>query len=367
MIRGEKRCEISRYGFMFKRKKGVGMSEVLQGHHLRFCDLAHEEEGEGGWRIKASKSRFSVLSGMSLYKLHLNEKGVRELHWHVNADELGYCLNGRLVVSLYHNADTRASFVVESGEAFFIPSGALHAIENIGSCSAEVLLSFSSDEPEEFGIARTLNVFSNAVLGNTWHVSEELFKGFKRSESDVFAEVSEKQVEVRKEALYTSPFKYSLEASQPVLQTKGGSARMARQNFWPILQRQALYSLRITEQGMREPHWHPETAELGYVAEGRGKMSILSPSGNIDTYTMEAGDIYFIPKAYPHHIENLGDDLLHLLIFFDKAMPGDIGLTGSLRSFSEEVLAASTKNARNFFEKLPIYYRDLFIVDKINE
>jgi oxalate decarboxylase len=29
-----------------------------------------------------------------------------------------------------------------------------------------------------------------------------------------------------------------------------------------------MYSLRIREDGMREPHWHPITAEMGYVHKG---------------------------------------------------------------------------------------------------
>lgn len=92
---------------------------------------------------------------------------------------------------------------------------------------------------------------------------------------------------------------------------------------------------------MREPHWHPETAEMGYIAEGKGRMSILSPSGSTDTYEMNAGDLYFIPKAYPHHIENLSHGALRLLIFFDQSMPGDIGLTASVKSFSDEVLTST--------------------------
>lgn len=95
-------------------------------------------------------------------------------------------------------------------------------------------------------------------------------------------------------------------------------------------------------------------------------MSIISPSGNVDTYIMEEGDIYFIPKAYPHHIENLQDSDLKILIFFDQAMPRDIGFTGSIRSYSDEVLAAITKTDPKFFHSLPKYYQDSFIVEKVN-
>ena len=66
-----------------------------------------------------------------------------------------------------------------------------------------------------------------------------------------------------------------------------------------------MFSLVITSAGMREPHWHPETAEMGYVIKGHARMTILQPSGDnkLDTYILKPGDVYFIPRAYPHHIE----------------------------------------------------------------
>lgn len=81
---------------------------------------------------------------------------------------------------------------------------------------------------------------------------------------------------------------------------------------------------------------------------------------------MEEGDIYFIPKAYPHHIENLGSSDLNILIFFDQPMPQDIGFSGSVKSYSNEVLAAVFHSSPKVFEKLPLYYEDLFIVKKVN-
>ena len=50
---------------------------------------------------------------------------------------------------------------------------------------------------------------------------------------------------------------------------------------------------------MREPHWHPRTAEMGYVVKGRARMTVLSPGAKVDTYELGPGDMYFIPRAYP--------------------------------------------------------------------
>jgi oxalate decarboxylase len=44
----------------------------------------------------------------------------------------------------------------------------------------------------------------------------------------------------------------------------------------------ATYSLKLNRGGVREPHWHPNAAELDYVINGRAHMVIFSPGGNID-------------------------------------------------------------------------------------
>src|SRR3954469_12265668 len=109
-------------------------------HHFRFSEQTPRNVSENGYRIEATKSNFPALRNMALYKLSLNPQAIREPHWHANADELGYCIQGEVLISLYTDKNIRAAFVVHAGDAFFIPSGALHAIENIGYNTAELLL-----------------------------------------------------------------------------------------------------------------------------------------------------------------------------------------------------------------------------------
>lgn len=335
-------------------------------HHLSFHKFKPQDQSEGGYRTRATKSNFPALQNMSFYKLTLFKKAVREPHWHANADELGYCLKGELLISIYGNKNTKESFIVKEGHAFFIPSGALHSLENVGKETAELILQFSHEEPEDFGLSSVFGMFSDAVLGNTWDVPASHFKAMKRLSKESFIAKVAKSTPISKDVQYTSAYQFALEESSPLIANAGGTAKVARNNIWPVLQRQALYSLKLTGTGMREPHWHPETAEMGYVAKGKGRMSILSPSGKVDSYKMQEGDIYFIPKAYPHHIENLQSSELHLLIFFDQSMPQDIGFTGSVKSSPDEVLSGVMHCKKEVFESLPTYYEDLFIVKKKN-
>jgi hypothetical protein len=43
-----------------------------------------------------------------------------------------------------------------------------------------------------------------------------------------------------------------------------------------------------------------------------------------------------------HHIENIGTDEWHFLIFFDPPFPADIGYRASASAYSREVLSAAT-------------------------
>lgn len=368
---GHKSALLIRYFYFSSLNKMLGFDTLKKKdfpmtHHLSFHALKPQDASNGGYRVRATKSNFPALQGMSLYKLTLQPQAIREPHWHANADELGYCLQGCVLLSIYGNASTKETCVIKKGEVFFIPSGALHSIENVGQEIAEVVLQFSHEEPEDFGLSSVFGMFSHAVLGNTWDVPASHFDSMQHLSKESFIIKLEKSTLITKDAHYKSAYQFALEDSSPLVSLPEGTVHVARNNVWPMLKRQALYSLHLTGEGMREPHWHPETAELGYVACGKGRMSILSPSGQIDTYEMQAGDIYFIPKAYPHHIENLIASELHILIFFDQAMPQDIGFTASVKSSSDAVLSGVMHCEKEIFETLPTYYEDLLLVHKKN-
>jgi oxalate decarboxylase len=121
--------------------------------HLFHLNQVEPESVEGGARIRATKSNFPALQGMSFYRLSLHPNAIREPHWHANADELGYCLHGKVLVSLYGTGNVKETFLVNPGEAFFISSGTLHDIENISEETSDLILQFSQEEPEDFALS----------------------------------------------------------------------------------------------------------------------------------------------------------------------------------------------------------------------
>jgi oxalate decarboxylase len=57
-------------------------------------------------------------------------------------------------------------------------------------------------------------------------------------------------------------------------------------------------------------------------------------------------DAYFIPRAYPHHIEVVGSDDIHFVIFFDQPTPGDIGYRASASAYSRPGAPSGNQSAR---------------------
>ncbi len=91
-------------------------------------------------------------------------------------------------------------------------------------------------------------------------------------------------------------------------------------------------------------------------------------NGETGTYTLEAGDMYFTPSAYPHQIEVLpeGGEEIHLCIFFDQPMPFDIGYKASATGMPHEAMAATMGIERSEMPKLEDAFGAPLIVPKIN-
>lgn len=340
---------------------------MLQTEHVRSLLESHSEfENEYGSISRLYGGNMPILNGLSIKRLLLSAGAIREPHWHANATELSYCVSGQTLVNVLDNGSIFSSFEVKSGQMFHIPSGSVHHIENIGTEQAEFIIAFRHENPEDFSMHAAFGAMTDAVLGNAYDLPGSAFTVISRSTKSAFIIGRRGPPSISAIAAFNSPHKFDIEAQHPLLASPAGSARFARDQFWPALKDISMYSLRITDKGMREPHWHPETAEMGYVHQGRARMTVLDPDGTTDTYELKPGDVYFIPRAYPHHIEQLGDEEIHFLIFFDQPTPGDIGYRATATAFSREVLAATLGTTEDVLPPLPFTPADPLVVGLIN-
>ena len=335
-------------------------------HSISLVDGEVVEESDLGSIRRVTADTFPILKGMSIKRVVINPGAMRTPHWHANANELTYCVSGTSLVSVLDNGSKFSSFTIGAGEMFHIDSGSLHHIDNIGTDVAEFIIAFRTERPQDFGLGRSFGAFTDAVLGNTYDLDAADFAGIRRSTADRALAARVGDPVIPDTARFSDPHKFGIEGQHPPLGNAVGSARLGRVQFWPALKDLSMYSLRIREDGMREPHWHPITAEMGYVHRGSARMTVMDPDGTIDTWYLKEGDAYFIPRAYPHHIEVVDAPEWHFLIFFDQPTPGDIGYRASASAYSREVLAATFDTHIDDLPNFPFTPADPLIVTRNN-
>ncbi|MFC6081118.1 cupin domain-containing protein [Sphaerisporangium aureirubrum] len=306
-----------------------------------------------------------ILSRLSIKRVVLEPGAIREPQWNVNANQLGYCLSGTVLVSILGNGDAFSSFIVGAGQMYHVESGAIYHIENIGGERAEFVLALRHERPQHFSLRSSLSAMTDSVLGNTYDLPASAFAAFDRSPPQQIVRRTG-AADVPSTAGLPNAHLFDAEGQHPPLSYAYGEARLARKQYWAALKDISMYSLRIRESGMREPHWHPVTGEMGYVEKGHARMRVLDPDNTLDEYLLGPGDVYFVPRAFPHHIEVIGDEDIHFLIFFDQSMPGDIGYRATATAFSREVLAASFNMPERDLPQFPYTPVDPLFVARAN-
>lgn len=146
---------------------------------------------------------------------------------------------------------------------------------------------------------------------------------------------------------------FNLDGAKPQFSSPTGSRTIMTADNFPILKGMGVVLLRLQKGGTREPHWHPNAAELCLCLSGNVKMTVYSPGASHDTFTVGRGDITFVPSGYVHDVENIGTEEAKLVIVYNNEHPEDIGISGSIGSMSARVLDRFFGiNPPGFFDQL---------------
>ncbi len=132
----------------------------------------------GGRIQEANQSTFPNLSGngLSIYLLTLEPGGLRIPHWHPDAAELDYVLEGRAHIGLAFPDGEWEDFFLDPGQISILPQGWFHYIENVGEGTLRMLVIFNNSSPNDIGISVGFQAIPKEVLGLTFGVPAERFE-----------------------------------------------------------------------------------------------------------------------------------------------------------------------------------------------
>lgn len=285
----------------------------------------------GGWSREVTVRELPIATTLAGVNMALTPGGVRELHWHQQA-EWSFMLLGQARITAVDQAGRNFIADVGPGDLWYFPPGIPHSIQGLAE-GCEFLLVFDDGH---FSDLNTLSI-------SDWfaHTPRDVLSANFGVPESAFADIPTEQVYIFQGSVpgplgsqeVTSPygtvplsFKHRLLAQTP-LRTSGGTVRIADSGNFPIAANIAAALVEIEPGGMRELHWHPNNDEWQYYITGQGRMTVFAGNGTARTFDYRAGDVGYVPFAQGHYIQNTGDRTLWYLEMFRSDRFADVSLT----------------------------------------
>jgi oxalate decarboxylase len=133
---------------------------------------------------EANQKDFPILAGngVAFFAIDMKPGALRVPHWHPNAWELDYCLEGeaRFWITGPDNEGNQVKQVIDlkPGQIIFIPQGWFHAIKCISPGDLKLLLTFNTTMPTDIGIPVGLDGLGDDVFAQTFAASPGVFGSF---------------------------------------------------------------------------------------------------------------------------------------------------------------------------------------------
>ncbi|MEC0238899.1 oxalate decarboxylase family bicupin [Paenibacillus dokdonensis] len=304
-------------------------SGLLPNLKFSFSDT-HMKLNQGGWSREVTVLELPVATTLSGVNMYLAPGGVREMHWHQQA-EWSYMIRGEARVTSVDQNGRNFISDIGPGDLWYFPAGLPHSIQGLAE-GCEFLLVFddgSFSELNTLSISDWLAHTPEDVLSANFGVPVDAFNSLPDHQVYMFqAPVPGSLESQRVESPYgTVPlsFKHRLLAQTPIV-TPGGSVRIVDSSNFPIAKTIAAALVEIKPGGMREMHWHPNQDEWQYYLTGQGRMTVFSGNGTARTFNYRAGDVGYVPFASGHYIQNTGTETLWFLEMFKSDRFVDVSL-----------------------------------------
>ena len=101
---------------------------------------------------------FTVSQTIAAARLDIEPGGIREMHWHPNADEWQYYLSGQGRMTVFASGGKSRTFDFQAGDVGAVPFAMGHYVENTGDEPLVVLELFRSDHFADVSLAQWMGV-----------------------------------------------------------------------------------------------------------------------------------------------------------------------------------------------------------------
>jgi oxalate decarboxylase len=311
-------------------------------------------EFDGGLARVVTQHEFPVLASMAIRSEQLDPGALQAPHWHPEAGEVHYVMAGQGTATVLSPGHEYASFELRPGSVSFFPRGHYHFVHNTGDEPMQVLAAFTHETPTQFSAGDVFGFVPKPIQAQVLGVPAADFPDLPAPTSrPVVPQVPAAAArEADQSATPPAPYTLNLDGIEPAV-FEGGTVTNVRGKEFARLDGICFLPLYVEARGVREPHWHPNAAELIYIVSGEAEIGLVGPDDVRETFTIGPGDLAFFPMNWFHYVASSGTEPLDSIVYLSHAAPTRIDLSDMVAFLPREVTAASVGLETTAFNALP--------------
>ena len=325
-------------------------------------NLAPKQIQNGGWARQITVDDFKISTTIAGVNMRLGPNGVRELHWHQQA-EWAVVTAGVCRITILDQLGRPQIADVKEGGLWYFPAGLPHSLQGLEPDGSEFVLAFDNGNSSEFNTLLLTDWIAHTppeVLAKNFGLPEEAFKNIPVHNKWIYqsntSALSLPEVEAQMASAAgkpPNPFVFNSDQFKTIHETKSGSVRLADSTNFLASKTIAATMVTIKPGGLREMHWHPNADEWNYWMKGEGRVTVFNTGPEAMTANFHPGDIGYVKKALGHYVENTGDtDLVYMEVFKTDRFE-EVGLSNWLAHSPKDMVAETLNIDPTLIAQIP--------------
>jgi len=147
--------------------------------------MAPTRETRGGIVRIADGKNFTVSTTIAAAHLTIRPGGMREMHWHPNADEWQYWIKGRGTMTIFNTGPNAVTMDFNPGDIGYVKRNLGHYIKNTGNTDLQVLEVFRAPQFMDVSLSDWITHTPPELVAQHLNVSAQAIAKFPRDKPEI--------------------------------------------------------------------------------------------------------------------------------------------------------------------------------------
>lgn len=140
---------------------------------------------DGGSIRILDSNNFPACHSTTVAMVEIEPGAMREIHWHSNADELQYYIQGEARMTVFKEGPKARTFNFKAGDVGYVPVGNFHYVQNTGTEKVVFLEVFKSDHFADISLAQWIAMTPNEVVKSILNLSDEFLNSVRKESTPI--------------------------------------------------------------------------------------------------------------------------------------------------------------------------------------